>query len=114
MISPMPFMSSSEGIEIRFAAGYEMVDWRLEPSGKVDWRIQFVLDDLISLLRDDFSPLGVARVLDTAAATVAVRIPRHARLLLYTDFLGLDRFVGGHRAFDRQLRSVIAAAPASA
>jgi hypothetical protein len=32
-------MSSSEGIEIRFAAGYETVDWTLEPSGKFDWRI---------------------------------------------------------------------------
>lgn len=113
MISPKPFMFSSEGIEIRFAAGYEKVDWTLAPSGKFDWRIQFVLDDLMPLLGDDFSPLGVAGVLDKAAETVAPRIHRHARLLLYTDLLGLDRFVGGHTAFDSQLRAVIAGEPAS-
>lgn len=53
-----------------------------------NWRIQFILDDLMRLLERDYSPLGVPGVLDEAVETVAPRIHRHSRLLLYTDLLG--------------------------
>lgn len=107
MISPKPASFSAGEIEISFAARFELVRWTLAPPTTYDWRLQFILDDLTRLLNPDFSPLGSPGLLDDAVRRVAPRMRPHARLFMSTDLFGLDRFVGGHTAYDSDLGAVL-------
>lgn len=107
LVSPKFAVFSAAAVEFSFTARFEVVRWSLAPHTTYDWRLQFILDDVLRLLRDDFSWLGTPGLLDDVVGRVAPRLRSHARLLLYTDLFGLDRFVGGHGAFDRDIRSLL-------
>lgn len=107
VLSPVPAMFSSAEVEISFTARFKVVRWTLATATTYNWRLQFILDDLRRLLDPDFSPLGSPGLLDDAVRRVAPQMRRHARLLIYTDLFGLDRFLGGHTAYDCDLRAVL-------
>jgi hypothetical protein len=73
--------------------------------------LDFLLDDLLLLLDRgrDFAALARPGLLDRLVSDVMPRLPRRARLLMYVDLFGLDRFVGGHGVCDRELRQLVMA-----
>lgn len=106
-VSPKAGSFSAAEVEIHFTARFDVVRWTLAPDMTFDWRLQFILDDLARLLDPDFSPLGSPGFLDHVVRRVAPRLRPHARLLMYTDLLGLDRFLGGHTAYDSDIRAAV-------
>jgi hypothetical protein len=58
MVSPKPASFSAAQGRISLAAGFDVLRWAFVPRMTFDWRIQFILDDLLRLLAPDFSPLG--------------------------------------------------------
>ena len=107
MLSPRSSEFSAGEVEIAFSARFDVVRWTLVPHETYHWRLQFVLDDLIRVLAPDFSPLGVPGLLDDVVGRVWPQLRPHSRLLLYTDLLGLDRFLGGHGAHDAEVRAIV-------
>ena len=105
LISPKSFEYSSDTVSIAFGSRFQSICWDLGPHERYSWRLQFVLDDLVSVLTKagSLAALGHPEVLNGAVDRVMPRIKHHARALLYVDLLGLDRFVGGHGAFDADL-----------
>jgi len=69
------------------------------------------LDDLLLLLdrEKNFAALARPGLLDRLVRDVMPRLPRRARLLMYLDLFGLDRFVGGHGVCDPDLRQLVTA-----
>lgn len=107
LISPKPVEFSSTEVGISFTAGFDVVQWTLVTEERYDWRLQFILDDLTRLLEQDFSPLARPGLLDDVVRRVATHIRPYSRLLLYTDLLGLDRYLGGHTAYDSAIRALL-------
>jgi hypothetical protein len=71
--------------------------------------LDFLLGDLLRLLDGgrNFAALARPGLLDQLVSDVMPRLPRRARVLMYVDLLGLDRFVGGHGVCDRELRQLV-------
>lgn len=111
LVSPTYGQHSSCDVEIFFRSGYREVAWNLGRAGRYPWQLDFLLDDLLRLLERSHSFAALARpgLLDRLVSDVMPRLPRRARLLMYIDLFGLDRFVGGHGACDRELRQLVVA-----
>lgn len=110
VISPKPTPGLAHSGRIEVVANTPSGDLVLDVpmTGPCSWQVQFVLDDLLRLLARRLSLLGVPGLVDSAVAQVAAQVKARSRVLMNTDLLGLDRFVGGHGAYDGALRAVVA------
>jgi hypothetical protein len=72
------------------------------------WQLQVVLNDLLDVLQSsgDFSALGRPEVM-REVERLSHRVPGVARLFMYTDLLGLERFLGARGAYRSQLERII-------
>lgn len=111
LVSPVYGEHSARDVEIFFRSGYREVTWNLGRTGRYPWQLDFLLDDLLRLLDRgrNFAALARPGLLDRLVRDVMPKLPRRARLLMYVDLLGLDRFVGGHGVCDRDLRQLVTA-----
>ena len=99
LVSPKYGQHSTWYVGIFFRSGYREVAWNLGRSGRYPWQLDFLLDDLLQLLDHgrNFAALARPGLLDRLVSDVMPTLPRRARLLMYVDLLGLDRFVGDPR-----------------
>lgn len=95
---------------LSFTSGYRTIDTNLGPrQNRYPWQLQFLLEDLLRILERgrDYSPLARPAVLDRLSTEVQSRVRQQAGLLMYTDLFGLDRRLGGHGAYDQDLRDLL-------
>ena len=109
LVSPVYGEHSSRCIEFSFRSGPREVDWELATHDRYSWKLDFVLEDLLELLARERSleALGRPGVLDAVAKGVVPHVPAKARWLKYVDFFGADKWLGGHGAYDAQLRRAV-------
>lgn len=109
LVSPVYGEHSSRFVEFSFRSGSREVEWELATDDRYSWKLDFVLEDLIELLAREHSleALGRPGVLDAVAKDVVPGVPATARWLKYVDFFGADKWLGGHGAYDAQLRRAV-------
>ena len=109
LVSPIYGMHSPWNVELSFTSGYRTIETNLGRPTRYPWQLQFLLEDLLHLLdrKRDYSPLARPAVLEGLRTEVQPKVRQQARLLMYVDLLGLDRHLGGHGAYDRDLRDLL-------
>jgi hypothetical protein len=102
-------MGAPRTIQIGFALRRSGLDVDLGRPGRYRWQLQVVLDDLLHVLRvnQDFSALGRPEVMQEVQR-LSTGVPAAARAFMYTDLLGLERYVGGRGAYRKALRAMVA------
>jgi hypothetical protein len=105
IIAPVYAQHSSWGVEITAMLRRRDAEWDLGRPGRYSWRLQLVLDDLFDLVSEQktFEVLADPRLWDWVRTHLVGSVPVWARALLYVELFGLQRYIGGHGAYRRQI-----------
>jgi len=112
-VGPVPFEHAPREVAIIVSTARREHAWDLGRRGRYSWRLAFALGELADLLAKtgQLSQLARPDLLDRVADEVVPQVPRRARMLVRADLLGLDRRLGGHGAYDRQLAALVGVVP---